>query len=168
MISMTIEVDVPVDAFANDLKALANRALDIGAQFIVEKNEAAVGNWDHVVDFRVEASEQGMTLIRTILCDDLIWQWVSLGTTPTEISIQRSSLGGKFGPGGGAMAFPYQGVGNSYSAKTDGGSGKPMGPIQWFSHIYNRSIRARNLPKKAMEGRIEYLWALMQGAIDHV
>lgn len=168
ILSMSLEVDVPVDELTNDLKALANRALDIGAQFIVEKNRSVIANWDHQVDFNIESSSEGMTLIRTITCDDLIWQWVSIGTVPTEIGMPRSSLRGGFGAGGGAMAFPYQGVGNSYSAKTDGGSGARMGPVQWFSHINNRAIRARNLPVKAMEGRYEYLWALMQGAIDHV
>ena len=151
-ISFTVEGDL--DGFAADLMDRADEAVEKGAQLIVEYNQQLISNWQHGVPFDIRnENAPPATVGRMVACGDWIWQIVSNGADTGNFSTP------------GFMVFP-----RNYDPKIspDGGrgSGARTGEIVLARNIGARVIRPRNLPDKAIDGKVEYIWNVIQGVLN--
>lgn len=98
--------------------------------------EKITRTWDHPVQRKVEskATRKNMTVALTV--DDAPFFWVTVGTPPHQITARRALM----------LAFPWDGPG-SYVAKSTKqissrtGSGRDVGPINFFYTVNNPGIR---------------------------
>lgn len=130
------------------------RALPFGADALIDELERQTRNWEHDTEFEkskpvAEAEEVEID----VLSDDPIFHWVDQGTDEISFSVRPPRK----------MVFQFQGRGQSYDAKTDGGSGQQRGPRVRRTTINARSIKPRRIVDQAIEDWEDDIWNAVQG-----
>lgn len=128
-----------------------------------EMETAVVGNWTNKPTFVVQEKTQGYHYEAEIVPTGNIthWRWVSRGT-------EGKTFGPKAAP---ALAFPFQGAGNSYVPKTAaglyyGGPGKKVGPLRKFSKVNWPGIKPRQFEESLMQKYKPTFQARMNAALN--
>lgn len=148
----TASLDVITDDWLDGLEVGLRAACDYYAQQVV----VASGWSGETSGFTADSlpidsiTKQGNAMTATVVNTNWKFELTDTGQAPYGFD-----LGAAWHPGSKrsnkTMIFPYQGVGASYSAKADGGSGERMGPIRATSRINSRGIRERNICDKVAE-----------------
>lgn len=162
LIDFQIEVTVDPSAFMSQIIQKAMVATQAGAVVLEKEHERITKDWEPDAQPILEignAIVDGATIMRTLSAHGPIWWYINNGTRAIDIHIADHN-----------MIFPFQGRGVSYSAKTDtppgiGGREGRLGSYIWTHNVRSRSIRARNLIKRARDAVEGDVISAMQAAV---
>lgn len=162
IIDIEFEFTADPSGIMSQLIGKAMIATQAGAVVLQKEHERITQDWEPDAQPIFEIGNgyvEATTVIRTLSAHGPIWWYVNNGTFPRDIHIADHN-----------MIFPFQGRGASYSAKTDippgiGGREGRMGPYIYTHNVRSRSIRARNLNKRAADAAKDDVIAAMQAAM---
>lgn len=147
--------DLLMDLVREPLRAAAEKGMKT---LIKQGIYEVIAKWKHDPVFSITLDQDKASVTAEAHTGDEKYIWVDQGTGPYSFSVDKPRY----------MKFPFAGIGASYSAKTDGGSGERIGSPIRANTIKNRGIEARDITNKAIEDHLdggEVVWIVIEQAL---